>query len=139
MIVVDTNVLSEEMKPHPAASVHGWFSRQKPAELFTTAICEAEILSGVQVLPDGQRKHELEAAARRVFALFNGRILTFDSAAAAEYAAIVAERRRMGQPINDFDAQIAAIARSRGFALATRNVFGFEGIGILIIDPWTGS
>jgi toxin FitB len=71
-----------------------------------------------------------------VFALFGHRILPFDSAAASNYAEIVAERRRIGRPINDFDAQIAAIARSRGFRLATRNIADFEHTGLALIDPW---
>ena len=139
MIIVDTNVLSEEMKAAHDASVDAWFRRQSPRELFTTTICEAEILLGVALLPDGMRKQELAVAAQRIFALFSGRILTFDSVAAAGYARIVAERRRLGRPIDDFDAQIAAIARTRGFALATRNVADFEGIGLSIVNPWVGS
>src|SRR5215510_12905963 len=101
MIVVDTNVLSEEMRPVPAAPVLAWF--------------------GVAMLPDGRRKLQLETAARDILELFAGRILPFDSAAAAAYAEIVATRRQIGRPINDFDAQIAAIARSRDMALATRD------------------
>ena len=139
MIVVDTNVLSEEMIPVPAVSVHAWFLRQNSSELFTTAICEAEILVGVAQLPERQRKRDLEAAARKIFALFASRVLAFDSAVATAYAEIVAERRRMGRPIDDFDAQIAAIARSRGLALATRNVADFDGIGLSIVNPWVGS
>jgi toxin FitB len=139
MIVVDTNVLSEEIKPTPARTVHAWFLRQVSGGLFTTTICEAEILLGVALLPDGRRKRDLEVAARSVIALFAGRILPFDSAAAAAYADIVAQRRRIGRPIDDFDAQIAAIARSRGFAIATRNISDFEGTGLSIIDPWIGT
>ena len=139
MIVVDTNVLSEEMKATPEASVDAWFRRQSSKALFTTTICEGEILLGVALLPDGQRKMALGAAAQKIFALFTARILTFDSAAAACYANIVAERQRLGRPIDDFDAQIAAIARSCGFAIATRNVADFEGIGLSIVNPWVGS
>lgn len=138
MIVIDTNVLSEEMKPLPAASVHAWFLRQTAADLYTTAVCEAEILLGVMILPDGQRKRDLEAAARRILDLFTGRILPFDSAAADAYAEIVADRRRIGRPIDDFDAQIAAITRSRGMVLATGNGSDFEGTGIQVVDPWAG-
>jgi predicted nucleic acid-binding protein len=135
MIIVDTNVLSEEMKPVPAASVLSWFRRQSAVDLFTTAVCQAEILVGLAILPDG-RKLDLDATARSVLGLFVGRILPFDSAAASAYAEIVAARQRTGRPINDFDAQIAAIARSRDMALATRNGSDFEGIGLHIIDPW---
>ncbi len=136
MIIVDTNVLSEEMKPVPAASVLAWFRRQNAVDLFTTAVCQAEILVGLAMLPDGRRKLDLDATARSVLGLFVGRILPFDSAAASAYAEIVAARQRIGRPINDFDAQIAAIARSRDMALATRNGSDFEGIGLHIIDPW---
>jgi toxin FitB len=117
--------------------LHG-FRRQSAEDLFTTAVCQAEILAGVAMLPDGRRKRELETVARDVFELFAGRILPFDSAAAAAYAEIVATRRQIGRPINDFDAQIAAVARSRNMALATRDSADFEGIGLQVIDPWTG-
>jgi toxin FitB len=88
------------------------------------------------MLPDGKRKFDLKATARSVLGLFVGRILPFDTAAAIAYAEIVATRQRTGRPINDFDAQIAAIAQSRDMALATRNGSDFEGIGLQIIDPW---
>jgi len=137
MIVLDTNILSEEMKPVPAPEVHRWLLRQNAAELFTTAICEAEILAGAAPLPEGRRKRDLEAAARNILALFSGRILPFDSAAASQYADIVAARQRSGRPIEGFDAQIASIARSRGFAVATRDSSGFEQTGVAIVNPWT--
>jgi len=136
MIVLDTNVLSEEMKAAPEPAVHSWLSRQIPLDLFTTAVTEAEIFYGVTMLPDGKRKRDLGAAAQRVLALFAGRILPFDSAAAREFAQIVTDRRRAGQPIEHFDAQIAAIARSRGMALATRDMQDFAGTGVQVIDPW---
>jgi toxin FitB len=88
------------------------------------------------MLPNGRRKSDLEAVARSVLGLFIGRILPFDSGAAAAYAEIVATRQRIGRPINDFDAQIAAIARSRDMALATRNASDFGGIDLRVIDPW---
>lgn len=137
MIVLDTNILSEEMKPAPDAAVHSWLLGQNAGDLFTTSVTEAEIGLGIAILPDGKRKQELEAAAARILALFPGRILPFDSAAAVEYARIVAERRRIGRPIADFDAQIAAITLSRGMALATRNGPDFGGIGVALINPWT--
>ena len=111
-------------------------ARENPGGLFTTAVTEAEIRLGVEVLPAGRRKQELEAAARRIIALFDTRILPFDSIATRLFAQIVAGRRRMGLPIGDLDAQIAAIARSRGMALATRNMLDFDGTGIDVIDPW---
>jgi predicted nucleic acid-binding protein len=111
-------------------------ARQQAEDLFTTAIAQAEILHGVAILPDGKRKQDLASAARRIFGLFAGRILPFDSAAAELFAEIVAERRRIGRPIEAFDAQIAAIAHSTGMALATRNVDDFDGVGVTVFDPW---
>jgi predicted nucleic acid-binding protein len=136
MIVLDTNVLSEAMRASPAPRVAEWMARERAANLFTTAITEAEILLGIAMLPDGRRKNELQAAAQRVFSLFASRILSFESTAASSFAAIAAGRRHAGLPINDFDALIASIARSRGMALATRNVADFEGTGVDLINPW---
>jgi toxin FitB len=99
-------------------------------------VTEAEIVYGITILPNGRRKRELDAAAQRIFSLFTGRILPFDSTAAHAFAQIVAERRRTGQPIEDFDGQIAAIALSRGMALATRDVQDFAGTGVQLVDPW---
>jgi predicted nucleic acid-binding protein len=98
MIVLDTNVLSEEMKPVPVPvpAVHNWLSRQNLLDLFTTAVAEAEIIYGVTILPDGRRKRELDAAAQRILALFAGRILPFDSIAARMFALIVADCRNIG-------------------------------------------
>jgi toxin FitB len=138
MIVLDTNVLSEVMRPSPARAVAAWMAGEKPGRFFfTTAVTEAEIRLGIEVLPAGRRKQELEAAAQRIIALFDDRILPFDSMATREFARIVAGRRRAGLPIGDLDAQIAAIARSRSMALATRNVLDFHGTGINVLDPWT--
>jgi toxin FitB len=102
MIVLDTNVLSEAMKPAPAPAVAQWMRRERGRGLFTTAVSEAEIIDGIAILPDGRRKRDLGAAAQDILVLFAGRILPFDSLAAREFAAIVAERRRIGRPINDF-------------------------------------
>jgi toxin FitB len=136
MIVLDTNVLSEAMKPSPEPAVARWIMRERGADLFTTAVSEAEILYGVATLPDGRRKHDLEAAARSVLYLFTGRILPFDSLAAREFALIVADRRRAGRPIDNLDAQIAAIARAHNMSLATRDIQDFADVGVRVIDPW---
>lgn len=136
MIVLDTNVLSEVMKAAPARNVANWMLREPRSGLYTTAICEAEIRLGIAVLPDGKRKRELEVAALKVLALLAGRILPFDSAAALEFGRVVAERRRLGRPIETFDAQIAAIAASRGMRLATRNGPDFADTGVPVVDPW---
>src|SRR5262249_34785476 len=102
-----------------------------------TTISQAEFLYGLAILPAGRRRMALEEAARRMFAEdFANRVLPFDSAAAQAFAAIASARRRKGRPIGDLDAQIAAIARSRGAAVATRNVSDFTDCGIEVFDPW---
>ena len=137
MIVLDTNLLSELMKPAPAESVMRWVAAQPATSLYTTSITQAEILHGVMLLPSGRRRNAIEIAAEAMFKEdFGGRILPFASDAARPYARIAAERRRAGRPISQFDAQIAAIAHSTGAAIATRNVTDFEGCGVTVIDPW---
>ena len=139
MIVVDTNVVSELMRPSPAAQVREWVSAQAPNELCTTAITVAEIRYGLARLADGRRKQSLQAAATELFAAFTDYIQPFDAPAAIWYATIVAHRDRLGLPIDGFDAQIAAICRTRGATLATRNAKDFRETGIDIIDPWRPS
>lgn len=137
MIVLDTNVVSEALRPRPSANVLAWMRLEPLAALFTTTITEAELLYGVAVLPDGRRRHLLEAAIMQILTtLFPGRILPFDSPAAREFADIAATRRRAGHPIGEADGRIAAIARSRGASIATRNVDDFAGCGLNVIDPW---
>lgn len=137
MTVLDTNVLSELMKPRPAAKVLAWLAAKPTAALYTTSITQAEILHGVMLLPAGRRRSAFEAAVVSMFAEdFGGRILPFGSDAATAYADIAVDRRRAGRPISHFDAQIAAIARSTGAAVATRNVTDFEGCGVPVVDPW---
>ena len=137
MIVLDTNVLSELMKAEPAENVVAWVGEQPASSLFVTAINQAEILYGIALLPDGRRRSAFAAAATAMFEEdFGARILAFGSDAAEAYADIAAVRRRQGRPISQFDAQIAAIARSTGAALATRNVADFEGCDVTLVDPW---
>jgi len=137
VIVVDTNVISEALRPKPDGRVLDWMRSEPIAALFTTTITEAELLYGAALLTVGRRSRSLEAAIMQILATqFPGRILPFDSAAAREFADVAAARRRAGQPIGEADARIAAIARSRGAALATRNISDFAGCGISLIDPW---
>jgi hypothetical protein len=137
VILLDTNVLSELMKPAPAERVVRWVAAQPAASLYTTSITQAEILHGILLLPAGRRRSALEAAAEAMFKEdFAGRILAFDSDAARAYARIAVDRRRAGRPISHFDAQIAAIARSAGAEIGTRNVADYEGCGVKLIDPW---
>ena len=139
MIVLDTNILSELLLPAPEPAVVDWLTEQPSAAVFTTTITEAEILYGLRLLPDGRRRRDLEAAILPIFAQdLAGRVLPFDREAADVYGLIAIERRKAGRPISQFDAQIASIALSRGAALATRNVSDFEGVGLVIVNPWTG-
>jgi len=136
VIVLDTNVLSEALKPLPSRIVLGWLAAQQPLSVFTTAITEAEVLYGVETLP-GKRRTRLLAAVERMFAEeFAGRILPFDEDAARAFAGIVAARDTAGRPISQFDAMIAAIARSHRAAVATRNTADFQHCGIEVINPW---
>ena len=138
MIVLDTNVVFEQTRPRPSETVLRWASHQRRTEMFTTAITEAEVLLGVELLPRGRKKEALSDQIRKIFeADFAGRVLSFDGSAAQEFAIIVSERLRMGRPINEADAQIAAIARSHGAIIATRNRKDFEHCGIEVVDPWT--
>jgi predicted nucleic acid-binding protein len=137
VIILDTNVLSETMRKDPSATVVRWMGAQPPSDLYTTSITQAEILHGIMLLPGGRRRTALEHAAIAMFAEeFDGRILGFGSDEAAPYAQIASERRRAGRPISHFDAQIAAIARSVGAGVATRNLGDFEGLGLRLVDPW---
>lgn len=137
MILLDTNVMSELMKGESDARVIRWVESQTASSLYISSISQAEILHGILLLPAGRRRAAIEAAAKAMFAEdFAGRILAFGSDAALPYAQIAVERRRRGLPIAQFDAQIAAIAHSRGLALATRNVADFEHTGVQVVDPW---
>jgi predicted nucleic acid-binding protein len=137
MIVLDTNVVSELMKPEPAEAVVSWMGGAPAASFYTTSITEAEILHGILLLPAGRRRRTIEATATAMFREdFSGRVLAFDEGSARPYAEIATERRRAGRPMSHFDAQIAAIARSRNAVLATRNVSDFEGCGIETVNPW---
>jgi toxin FitB len=140
MIILDTNVLSEFMRPNPAPGVVAWVAKQPATELFTTSITEAEIFYGIELLTKGKRRDGLLAAAEAMFAEdLAGRIFGFESDAARVFSKIAAHRRALGRPIRHADAQIAAIAQVRGAKLATRNVADFEDCGLDVLDPWNGS
>jgi toxin FitB len=136
MIILDTNVVSELMRAEPAPRVASWVRERDRRELRTTVITLAEIRYGIARLPDGRRKQVLLAAADEVFSAFEDQVMPVDAAAAEQYAAIASSRERAGKPIAGFDALIAAVCRSRGAALATRNVSDFDGTGIEVMDPW---
>jgi predicted nucleic acid-binding protein len=139
VIVLDTNVVSELMRPSPSRKVVDWVRSKPDSELFTTAITFAEVLYGINRLPDGRRKNLLAATAATIFTSFADHVLPFDADAATWYAELVATRDRLGLPIDGFDAQIAAICRQHNAALATRNLNDFEHTAVSLIDPWRTS
>lgn len=137
MLILDTNVISETMQPVPAPRLLAWWSQQQSSELFTTTITMAEILYGIELLPNGKRRAALLAGADRMFGkVFFDHVLSFDESAAREFAEIAAGRRALGRPIAEFDAQIAAIASAHRATLATRNFADFDGCGIRLVNPW---
>jgi toxin FitB len=137
MIILDTNVISELMRPAPSDAVRTWVAAVPATTLFTTTITQAELLYGLALLARGRRRDELTNAAKQMFAEdFAGRLLAFDIAAADAFASIAAGRRGQGRPIATFDAMIGAIAASQGAELATRNVGDFLDCGIQVINPW---
>jgi len=140
MIILDTNVVSELMRPRPSSRVAAWVAKQPATEIFTTSITEAEIFYGIELLAKGKRREGLLAAAEAMFAEdFAGRILAFESDAARVFSRIAAHRRALGRPISHADAQIAAIAQIRAAKLATRNIVDFVDCRVDVIDPWNGS
>ncbi len=140
MFAIDTNVASELMRPEPTPAVAAWIAERDAREMYLTAVSEAELRYGVAIMPVGRRRKALETAMTRWLDLgFRERVLPFDSAAARAYAEIAAERRQTGRTIGEADCQIAAICRSRGAVLVTRNVRDFEGAQVEVIDPWSDS
>jgi predicted nucleic acid-binding protein len=136
VIVVDTDVTSELMKPSPSTTVSAWVRSHSATELYTTSITLAEVLYGIERLPDGRGKDLLKSTAQNVFFALADHLLAFDARAAREYAELVSSRERAGASIDGFDAQIAAICRVHAATLATRNVKDFQDTGIDVIDPW---
>ena len=139
MFLLDTNVVSELLRPSPDAVVETWVGDLPATDLYFSAIGEAELRYGVAILPTGRRQAALASAIDAILREdFVNRILPFDSHAAREYADIAAMRRSAGRTVAPADCQIAAIARSRDMTVVTRNVRDFEGMDIEVVDPWTG-
>jgi toxin FitB len=137
MILLDTNVISELMRREPSAQVVAWMDERPRSRLGITAITQAEILYGIELLPKGRRKDGLLTAAQLMFLEdFRGRIFPFSSDAAHAFAKIAAVRQTQGRPISQLDAQVAAIVQTLGAELATRNVTDFGGCGIKLLNPW---
>ena len=140
MFLPDTNILSAVMGTRPDRQVANWMEEQPPDLLFTAAVCQAEILSGITVLPKGRRREALEMAALAMFREdFAGRILPFDTDAAVIYAELFALRRSAGRPAATADLMIASIARACGASVVTRDMGDFEGCGLALINPWSAS
>jgi predicted nucleic acid-binding protein len=137
MILLDTNVVSEAMKPEPASSVQQWLDAQAAETLFLSAITIAELLFGVGALQEGKRKSRLTAAIEGVIGLFADRVLPFDADAARRYADLAVKARSSGKGFPTPDGYIAAIAASRSFAIASRDASAFAAVGLTVIDPWT--
>ena len=137
MILIDTNVVSELMRAVPDSAVLDWFGRQDGLALHLSAVSEAELRRGVAILPEGRRRDALQGAVDAMVSEdFADRVVPFDGPAAVAFAAIFAERRAAGRLIGFPDCQIAATARARGAAVATRNVEDFEGCGVRVMNPW---
>jgi hypothetical protein len=138
MIILDTNVVSEPMKLKGDPAVRDWLDRQAIETLYLTTTSLCELLVGVGMLPDGKRKEGLAAGLDEFLAeLFGPRILPFDRPAAIAYASLVGRARRTGCLLSVADAQIAASALDRGFAVATRDTEPFALAGVTVINPWT--
>ncbi len=136
-MILDTNVISEFVAVKPSKTVVDWFSSVPEDGLFIPAIVKAEILLGIELLPDGRRKSILGTFVKNFLVPYEqGRILPFENADTVFYAEIVSRRKRMGRRLVGIDAQIAAIALRRGLPIATRNVRDFEGCGVTLINPW---
>jgi hypothetical protein len=137
MILLDTNIISEMMKPIPDPNVIQWIDRQEVTQLFVSTITIAEISYGLNVLPEGNRKALLEKAFNKaLLEAFTTRILAFDESAAHCYGKIMGHRKNLGQPLGVPDGQIAAIAFSHGAAIATRNIRDFKNCDLHLINPF---
>ena len=137
MILLDTNVVSEAMKPAPDEAVRAWLDEQAAETLFLSSVTIAELMFGIGALPDGKRKERLTEALEGVMELFADRVLPFDVDAARRYADLAVKARAAGKGFPTPDGYIAAIAASRGFVVATRDTSAFDAAGLEVIDPWS--
>ena len=139
MIILDTNVVSELMRPAPERMVLSWFSSQAAEDLHVTAVTMAEILYGIELISSSRRRDVVRVATEKMFGdVFADRLLTFEDRSARAFSQIASSRRRQGKSMSGTDAQIAAIARVHGATLATRNMYVFEGCGVKLVNPWEG-
>ncbi|MDE2515638.1 MAG: type II toxin-antitoxin system VapC family toxin [Rhodospirillales bacterium] len=136
MILLDTNVISEMMKPEPAPAVRTWLDAQMAETLYLSSVTVAELMFGIGALPKGRRKDALGAILDGLLGMFEGRILPFDTNAARHYAALAVQARAAGRGFPTPDGYIAAIAAAHGFAVASRDTGPFMAAGLSVIDPW---
>jgi predicted nucleic acid-binding protein len=139
MILLDTNVISEAIKPQPDPNVSAWLDAQAAETLYLSTVTLAEMQFGIGALPVGKRKAMLTEALDGVVELFAGRILTFEVNAARKYGELAVKARAAGKDFPTPDGYIAAIAAARGFTIASRDASAFLAAGIDVIDPWTAS
>ena len=137
MIILDTNVVSEPMKRIGDSAVQTWLDSQAAETLYLTATSLYELLVGIEILPASKRKKGLGAALNELLViLFESRILPFNQQAALAYAPLVSRARARGRLISVADGQIAAIAATHGFTVATRDTAPFRAAGVPVINPW---
>jgi hypothetical protein len=136
MIVLDTNVVSEAMKPEPHPAVRAWLNDQAAETLYLSSVTLAELLFGIGTLPAGKRKDMLSLALDGLMGLFRDRVLPFDIDAARHYAELAVTAKAGGRGFPTPDGYIAAIAASRGFIMASRDTAPFEAAGVTVINPW---
>lgn len=137
MIILDTNVVSEPMRPNSNPAVQAWLNQQAAETLYLTATSLSELLAGIAILPEGKRKEGLGSALSELAAkLFGSRILPFDQDAATAYAPLIGRARAAGRLLSMADGQIAAIAATHGFTVATRDTAPFAAAGVPVINPW---
>ena len=136
MVVLDTNVISEAMKPEPHAAVRAWLNQQAAETLYLSSVTVAELLFGIAALPTGKRKELLSLALDGALEMFCDRILPFDLDAARHYAELALTARSLGRGFPTPDGYIAAIAASRRFIVASRDTAAFEAAKVQVINPW---
>lgn len=136
MIVLDTNVICEAMKPQPHPAVRAWLNDQAAETLYLSSVTLAELLFSIAALPAGKRKDMLALAVDGLLELFQGRVLPFDAEAARQYAELAVIARATGRGFPTPDGYIAAIAVSRGYIVATRDTAPFQAANVAVINPW---
>ncbi len=136
MIVLDTNVVSEAMKPEPHPAVRAWLNDQAAETLYLSSVTLAELLFGIGTLPAGKRKDMLTQALDGLMGLFRDRMLPFDTDAARHYAELAVTAKVVGRGFPTPDGYIAAIAASRNYIVASRDTAPYKAAGVSVINPW---